>query len=93
MAGSPQAPYTTQLDEACPDCGRKPISGQFVVLGRFSDPAAMRKKLLATGTLDVRVVGVELHTLLDWTCSDPVCKKQKTYTMSPAERLAKRVQQ
>lgn len=49
--------------------------------------------MLETGVADIRVVGAELHSLLDWTCSDPVCAKKKTYDVSPVVRLARRTKQ
>jgi hypothetical protein len=53
----------------------------------------MRTNLLATGVVDARIVGTEIHSLIDWTCLNKVCAKKKTYTESPAARLARRAQQ
>ena len=92
MAEPTSATFDRELDEPCPDCNGRPITGRFVLLGQFQDPVAMRKQIMATGILDVRVSGTELHSLIDWDCSVEVCRKNKTYEVPPSERLAKRAQ-
>jgi len=89
-APTPLAPHFVELDENCPDCGNKPIVGQFSYLGKSQDPVEFRKRLMETGVADVRIFGDVLCTFVDWECSKEKCRKAKTYDESPTSRLAKR---
>jgi len=87
---TPFAPHFEELNEPCPDCGCKPITGQFSYLGKHQDPEAFRQRLMESGVVDVRVFGDVLCALVDWKCSHKKCEDARCHDEPAVTRLAKR---